>query len=53
VVWIHDGWDGLNALTSGGPVLPDAAVDLFDFAAGQAEFEASVEVEPAPGGDRS
>lgn len=50
-VWMRDGWAGLNTLTSGAPVLPDAAVDLFDrFSAGQAEFEASVDVtgKPAP-----
>ncbi len=44
-VWIRDGWTGLNTLTSGAPVLPDAAVELFGFAAGQAEFEARVDVE--------
>jgi anaerobic selenocysteine-containing dehydrogenase len=43
-VWMRDGWDGLNTLTSGAPVLPDAAVDLFAFAGGQAEFEATVDV---------
>ena len=44
-VWIRDGWAGLNTLTSGAPVLPDAAVDLFDlFSGGQAEFEAVVDV---------
>jgi anaerobic selenocysteine-containing dehydrogenase len=44
-VWMRDGWAGLNTLTSGAPVLPDAAVDLFGFfSGGQAEFEASVEV---------
>jgi anaerobic selenocysteine-containing dehydrogenase len=43
-VWMHDGWDGLNTLTSGAPVLPDAAVDLFGFSGGQAEFEAAVDV---------
>jgi len=43
-VWIRDGWDGLNTLTSGEPVLPDAAVDLFGFSGGQADFEASVDV---------
>ncbi|HEY6912325.1 MAG TPA: molybdopterin-dependent oxidoreductase, partial [Myxococcales bacterium] len=43
-VWIHDGWEGLNTLTSGLAVLPDAAVDAFGFASGQAEFEARVEV---------
>jgi anaerobic selenocysteine-containing dehydrogenase len=44
-VWMRDGWAGLNTLTSGAAVLPDAAVDLFaGFSAGQAEFEATVEV---------
>ena len=44
-VWMRDGWEGLNTLTSGEPVLPDAAVDLFEFSSGQAEFDAHVEVE--------
>jgi anaerobic selenocysteine-containing dehydrogenase len=43
-VWMRDGWAGLNTLTSGAPVLPDAATDLFGFAGGQAEFEAGVDV---------
>ncbi len=43
-VWMRDGWPGLNTLTSGAAVLPDAAVDLFEFAAGQAAFDALVEV---------
>ena len=43
-VWIRDGWEGLNTLTSGAPVLPDPAVDLFGFSGGQADFEASVDV---------
>ncbi|MGO9829837.1 MAG: molybdopterin-dependent oxidoreductase [Myxococcaceae bacterium] len=43
-VWMHDGWAGLNRLTSGAPVLPDGAVDLFGFSAGQAEYESFVEV---------
>ncbi|MFL5417851.1 MAG: molybdopterin-dependent oxidoreductase [Myxococcales bacterium] len=43
-VWMRDGWTGLNTLTSGAPVIPDAGVDLFGFSAGQAAFEASVEV---------
>ncbi len=48
-VWMRDGWAGLNTLTSGAAVLPDAAVDLFDsFSAGQASFDARVEVAPAP-----
>ena len=47
-VWMRDGWAGLNTLTSGAPVLPDAAVDLFAFSAGQAEFEAAVDVARDP-----
>ena len=43
-VWMHDGWTGLNALTSGAPALPDAATDVFYFGSGQAEFEAQVDV---------
>jgi len=43
-VWMRDGWPNLNRLTRGAPVLPDAAVDLFAFAAGQASFDAKVEV---------
>jgi anaerobic selenocysteine-containing dehydrogenase len=46
-VWIRDGWADLNTLTSGAPVLPDRAVDLFGFSGGQADFEASVEVSPS------
>jgi anaerobic selenocysteine-containing dehydrogenase len=47
-VWMRDGWAGLNTLTCGAAVLPDEAVDVFDFSAGQASFEAWVEVEPHP-----
>jgi anaerobic selenocysteine-containing dehydrogenase len=47
VVWMRDGWPELNRLTSGAPVLPDAAVDLFAFSAGQARFDAAVEVAAA------
>jgi anaerobic selenocysteine-containing dehydrogenase len=43
-VWMRDGWTELNTLTSGAASLPDRAVDLFGFAAGQATFEAMVEV---------
>ncbi|MDA0276098.1 MAG: molybdopterin-dependent oxidoreductase [Proteobacteria bacterium] len=43
-VWMRDGWPGLNRLTAGTAVLPDAAVDLFAFSAGQASFDARVEV---------
>jgi len=55
-VWMRDGWTGLNRLTSGAPAIPDEAVDTFDFSAGQAAFDAMVEVTPetpapARGGD--
>jgi anaerobic selenocysteine-containing dehydrogenase len=43
-VWMRDGWTGLNRLTSGVPSIPDEAVDTFDFSAGQAGFDAMVEV---------
>jgi anaerobic selenocysteine-containing dehydrogenase len=43
-VWMRDGWDGLNRLTSGVAVVPDAAVDRFGFSGGQAAFDAKVEV---------
>jgi anaerobic selenocysteine-containing dehydrogenase len=43
-VWMRDGWANLNRLTRGASVLPDVAVDLFAFAAGQASFDAKVEV---------
>lgn len=43
-VWMRDGWPGLNTLTGGASVLPDAAVDLFDFSGGQAMFDAMVQV---------
>jgi anaerobic selenocysteine-containing dehydrogenase len=49
-VWMRDGWTGMNALTSGAPALPDAAVDVFYFGSGQAEFEARVEVARAGAG---
>ncbi len=48
-VWMHDGWQGLNRLTSGQAVLPDEAVDLFPFSAGQSAFDATVEVAAAQG----
>jgi anaerobic selenocysteine-containing dehydrogenase len=47
VVWMRDGWPGLNTLTAGGAVLPDAAVGLFAFSAGQSSFAAAVEVAAA------
>jgi anaerobic selenocysteine-containing dehydrogenase len=43
-VWMRDGWEGLNRLTSGEPTLPDAAVDIYGFSAGQARFDARVDV---------
>jgi len=49
-VWMHDGWPGLNDLTSGAPVIADEAVEAFaalGFSGGQAAFDARVEVEPA------
>jgi anaerobic selenocysteine-containing dehydrogenase len=46
-VWMRDGWEGLNQLTSGAPAIPDEAVDIFHFSAGQAAFDAMVEVTPA------
>ena len=45
-VWMRDGWEGLNRLTSGAPAIPDEAVDIFHFSAGQAAFDAMVEVAP-------
>jgi len=46
-VWMRDGWDGLNRLTAGESCIPDAAVDVFGFSAGEAAFDAAVEVAPA------
>jgi anaerobic selenocysteine-containing dehydrogenase len=43
-VWMRDGWAELNQLTGGSAVLPDAAADVFAFSAGQARFDARVEV---------
>jgi anaerobic selenocysteine-containing dehydrogenase len=43
-LWLRDGWPGLNVLTEGAPVLPDAAADRFAFSAGQSTFDARVEV---------
>ena len=43
-VWMRDGWEGLNRLTSGQSSIPDDAVDLFAFSSGQAAFDASVDV---------
>jgi anaerobic selenocysteine-containing dehydrogenase len=46
-VWMRDGWAELNTLTSGTPALPDDAVDLFHFSAGQSAFDARIEITPA------
>lgn len=46
-VWMRDGWEGINRLTSGSAVLPDAAAELFSFGAGQSSFEAAVDIAPA------
>ena len=43
-VWMHDGWPGLNRLTSGGKCIPDSAVNMFPFSTGQAAYDARVEV---------
>ena len=43
-VWIHTGWPGLNALTSGARALSDEAAQLFPFSTGQSGFDARVEV---------
>lgn len=43
VAWIHDGWEGINRLTSGARTVPDAAAAVFP--AGQAAYEARVQVE--------
>ncbi len=45
MVWMRDGWSGINRLTSGASCIPDEAVDLFAFSAGQAAYDACVEVE--------
>lgn len=44
VVWMHDGWEGLNTLTCGDKSVPDSAVNLFQFSAGQAAFDTMVDV---------
>jgi anaerobic selenocysteine-containing dehydrogenase len=44
VVWIRDGWVGLNHLTSGEAVLTGDALGLFHFSVGQSDYGAQVEV---------
>jgi hypothetical protein len=48
VVWMRDGWPGANVVTAGDAAIPDEAVEIFGFSAGQAAFEARVDVAPAP-----
>ena len=43
-VWMRDGCEGLNQVTSGASVLPEAALNLFPFTVGQAAYDAMVEV---------
>jgi anaerobic selenocysteine-containing dehydrogenase len=43
-VWMRDGWLDLNTLTDGRAVIPDEVVEIFGFSAGQASFDATVEV---------
>ena len=47
VVWMRDGWSGLNDLTSGEAEVPEGALNLFRFGVGQTNFGAKVEVELA------
>ena len=44
VVWIRDGWVGLNHLTSGDAVLAGDALSLFPFSVGQSDYGAQVEI---------
>jgi anaerobic selenocysteine-containing dehydrogenase len=47
VVWIRDGWVGLNRVTNGAPALPVASLPIVDPATipgGQAGFDAQVEI---------
>ena len=46
VVWMRDGWQGINDLTSGARAVPDAAAQVFP--AGQAAYEARIEVAAVP-----
>ncbi len=48
-VWMRDGWEGLNRLMAGSPCIADEAVDMFAFSAGQAAFDAMVDVAPVGG----
>jgi len=46
LVFLRRGGVSTLDLTGGAPALPDVAVDLFPFSAGQATFDALVEVAP-------
>lgn len=48
VVWVHDGWEGLNRLTSSARAVPDEAAVAFP--SGAASYQARVEVVRAPAG---
>jgi anaerobic selenocysteine-containing dehydrogenase len=47
LVWMRDGWVGINALTSGTAALSPAQSGIFAFPGGQASYEALVEVRAA------
>ncbi|HEX2172484.1 MAG TPA: molybdopterin dinucleotide binding domain-containing protein, partial [Dehalococcoidia bacterium] len=47
VVWMRDGWIGVNRLTNGKSTLPLSANEVMGFPAGQATYEARVEVRRA------
>ena len=44
-VWMRDGWEGINRLTDGSAVVSDDATGIFAFSAGQASFDAHIDVE--------
>jgi anaerobic selenocysteine-containing dehydrogenase len=45
VVWMRDGWSGINRVTSGAPIVPAAAVNVVPgIPGGQAAYDAWVEV---------
>ena len=45
VIWMRDGWPGLNELTSSTSVLPEEALTAFPFSTGQNSFQANCDVE--------
>ena len=51
VVWMRDGWPGMNVLTNGNSILPESALAEFPFSVGQADFGASVVVESSVKGN--